>query len=100
MYIIIYKFHVGVGFEYDFEIAWANLTEAFMAYSGGLGSRLHKDKEGTYIAYAQWPNRETWETARRKFPKNAERLFNAMDQSCTGTEILYQLDVVSDMLKI
>lgn len=30
---------------------------------GGLGSRLHKAEDGTFIAYAQWKDKETWEKA-------------------------------------
>tara|TARA_R110000765_G_scaffold222003_1_gene326097 strand:- start:20786 stop:21091 length:306 start_codon:yes stop_codon:yes gene_type:complete len=100
MYAIIYKFNVIEGHENDFEIAWEKLTEAFMTYSGGLGSRLHKDKEGYYIAYAQWPDRETWKKAGSKLPKNTEKWIKAMKDSSEGTEILYELDVMNDLLKI
>ena len=34
-----------------------------MEHAGGMGSRLHKTFEGTWLAYAQWPDRERWEQA-------------------------------------
>ncbi len=30
---------------------------------GGLGSRLHKADNGSFIAYAQWKNKAMWENA-------------------------------------
>lgn len=100
MHAIIYKFNVIEGHENDFEIAWKKLTKAFMAYSSGLGSRLHKDSEGNYIAYAHWPDRETWKKAGSKFPKNTEKFIKAMKNNSESTEILYQMDVMNDLLKI
>jgi hypothetical protein len=99
MHAVIYKFNVIEGFESDFEIAWIKLTEAFMTYSGGLGSRLHKDMEGNYVAYAQWPDRETWEKAGSKLPKSTEEPIKAMKRSCESTDVLFHLEVTNDLLK-
>ncbi|MBQ4915849.1 antibiotic biosynthesis monooxygenase [Maribacter sp. MMG018] len=100
MHAIIYKFNVIEDHENDFEIAWEKLTKAFMTYSGGLGSRLHKDSEGNYIAYAQWPDRETWKKAGSKLPENTKKWVKAMKDSSDGTEILHQMDVMNDLLII
>ncbi len=51
-------FNVSKAFENEFEIVWEKLIEAFMTYSCGSGSCLHRDEEGNYIAYANWPNKE------------------------------------------
>ncbi|MDC6404642.1 MULTISPECIES: antibiotic biosynthesis monooxygenase family protein [Maribacter] len=99
MHSVIYKFNVTEGFESDFEIAWKKLTEAFMTYSGGLGSRLHKDEVGNYMAYAQWPDKETWEKARKKLPETTDELIQAMKKSCESTDVLFHLDVTKDLLK-
>ncbi|MBM1107791.1 antibiotic biosynthesis monooxygenase [Aurantibacter crassamenti] len=99
MHVVIYKFNVINGFENDFEIVWEKLTEAFMNYSGGLGSRLHKDEEGNYMAYAQWPNKETWEQAGSKLPETTNELIQAMKRSCESTDVLFHLDITNDLLQ-
>ncbi len=38
---------------------------------GALGSRLHKAKDGTWVAYAQWPSAEHRENARLRPSVNA-----------------------------
>jgi hypothetical protein len=30
---------------------------------GGVGSRLHRGSDGTWVAYARWPSRAMWEAA-------------------------------------
>ena len=37
------------------------MTEALKRERRALGSRLHRDDDGTWLAYAQWPSREAWE---------------------------------------
>jgi hypothetical protein len=60
MFVIIYRWRLHPGREAAFERAWAQLTELFKQLRGGLGSRLHRTDSGLYIAYAQWPDRETY----------------------------------------
>lgn len=60
----IYRFNLRSGSETSFKHAWSKMTEAIRAHRGGLGSRLHIDDDGCWVAYAQWPDRETWEKAR------------------------------------
>lgn len=99
MFYVIYKFEVNPGLEMDFEQDWAALTHAFITHSNGMGSRLHKTPDGTYIAYAEWPNKETWETAGDHLPANAKKLSERMRSTLTGFEILHTLDAVKDLLK-
>ena len=51
------------GREEEFQKAWETVTRQIRDYEGGLGSRLHTASDGTWVAYAQWPSREMWETA-------------------------------------
>ena len=99
MFIVIYKFEVKKGLEKDFEEEWAALTHAFMDYANGLGSRLHKDDQENYIAYAQWPDQETWKEARAKLPAKAQKLSTKMRARCASFEILHTLNEVKDLLK-
>jgi quinol monooxygenase YgiN/catechol 2,3-dioxygenase-like lactoylglutathione lyase family enzyme len=61
MFCVIYQWQVKPEREQDFRDTWRKLTEAIFAQHGALGSRLHKSDDGSWIAYAQWPNRDCWE---------------------------------------
>ncbi|MDF1800535.1 MAG: antibiotic biosynthesis monooxygenase [Planctomycetota bacterium] len=62
-FCVLYRFRVHVGKERDFQIGWARLTEAIRDQRGGLGSRLHHVQGDLWLAYAQWPDRGTWEAS-------------------------------------
>jgi heme-degrading monooxygenase HmoA len=84
--------------ELEFIDAWQKMTELIRDYEGGLGSRLHKSEKGEFIAYTQWPDKETWFTAGRKLPKEAEEVRNVMREKCSSIETIHELSVVSDLL--
>lgn len=58
--------------EKQFQEAWAAVTETFMAERRALGSRLHRDDDGYWVAYAQWPSRRAWEQSGELGPADAE----------------------------
>ena len=62
-FCVIYRFRVRAGSERLFRQGWSRMTEAIREHRGGLGSRLHVDDDGWWIAYAQWPDRESWACA-------------------------------------
>ena len=67
-FCVIYRFRVDPARHDAFIDAWSRLTLAIREQFGGLGSRLHRDAEGHWVAYAQWPNRAT-PTPQRSWPK-------------------------------
>ena len=99
MFIAIYSFKVRPGAEKAFERSWRDLTKRIYEYEGSLGSRLHTSEPGTYIAYAQWPDRKTWEHAGKKLPESAKTVSQQMKDSCEKIETIFQLDVIDDLLK-
>jgi hypothetical protein len=56
MFAVIYRWQVLPGCEAQFETGWRRGTERIAAEFGGWGSRLHKQADGVYVAYAQWPD--------------------------------------------
>jgi len=64
-FCVVYRFRVRPGAEDNFCRGWTRLTKAIRDRRGGLGSRLHRTDDGLWLAYAQWPDRDTWERARR-----------------------------------
>ena len=59
-FAVIYRWRVHPGMEESFTAAWETLTRGIREGRGGLGSRLHRAEDGTWVAYAQWPDRATW----------------------------------------
>jgi len=72
-------------------------TEEIRNEMGGLGSRLHRSDDGSWIAYAQWPSRATWEAAQttQPSPSAARDLMAAATES---HEVLHRMAVVADVL--
>jgi quinol monooxygenase YgiN len=60
---VIYRWTVVADRERQFRDAWESMTRELRKHAGALGSRLHRCDDGTWVAYAQWPNREAWEKA-------------------------------------
>lgn len=61
MFIALYRWKLKSGKEDQFREAWSQVTIAIREKSGSLGSRLHRSEDGTWVAYAQWPNKEAWQ---------------------------------------
>jgi quinol monooxygenase YgiN len=60
MFAVVYRWKVHPGREEEFVVAWEELTELIKLTRGSLGSRLHRCDDGTWFAYAQWPNKQQW----------------------------------------
>ncbi len=99
MFAVIYKFKVKLGQEEVFTEAWTKLTQLIYQYEASLGSRLHRQSDAIYIAYAQWPDRNTWAGSGEKLPKEAEQYRNQMRESCESIETLHELEMVENLLK-
>lgn len=83
----------------EFIKSWKQLTQLIYEYEGSLGSRLHKLNDTSYIAYAQWPDRETWKNSGNNLPDSADRIRKTMRDCCTNIEVLYELNSIEDLLK-
>jgi hypothetical protein len=60
-FAVIYRWRLHPGREALFQEIWARNTVEIARRCGGLGSRLHRADDGSWLAYAQWPDRATWE---------------------------------------
>ena len=103
-FCVLYRFRVRPGEEAAFVAAWAELTHAIRDQRGGLGSRLHRDDDGTFVAYAQWPDRASWEHAQALpsvDPDASERLSRTLVESfppillTPDTDLLERLEASS-----
>jgi len=65
---VIYRWRIVPGGETDFVDAWEAATHRLRDERGALGARLHRAGDGCFVAYAQWPDRATWEASRSAGP--------------------------------
>jgi heme-degrading monooxygenase HmoA len=98
MFCVIYTFKVFPHAEARFEEAWRELTYLIRDFEGGLGSRLHREEGGDYVAYAQWPSQERWEQSGGRLPAEAEKWRKQMKETCSAIEMLRQFQMVTDLL--
>jgi len=99
MFCVIYSFKVKSGRKDDFIQSWKQLTQLIYTHEGSLGSRLHLASENHYIAYAQWPSRDSWEKAGKKLPKSVEPIRSLMKDSCNEIKTMHELEMIEDLLK-
>ena len=99
MFTVIYKFKIKPDKIQQFEENWTELTKLIYNNQGSLGSRLHKSDGLNYIAYAQWPNKETWESEWNNMPEHAKEISRKMKEACETRETIFELEVVIDLLK-
>jgi len=60
MFIVLYRWRIKRGKEPQFRAAWLAATKEIMERYGALGSRLHHCEDGSWVAYAQWPDKDRW----------------------------------------
>ena len=59
MYAVLYRWRLKPGREEQFVDGWQRVTLAIHARCGSYGSRLHRGADGTWFAYARWPDAAT-----------------------------------------
>ena len=97
-FTVIYRWKVAAPDHEAFKQHWADLTRAIKHERGGLGSRLHLDKEGVFVAYAQWPDNATWQEAREQ-PSPLPKAGEAMSSLVVERFEPEVLDVVADLIE-
>ncbi len=97
MFCVIYRWELKPGREDDFIAAWARLTAAIREHRGGLGSRLHRAADGLWVAYAQWPDRATWESAQER-PTADPEAAAAMAETIAERHPPQLLEAAADLL--
>ncbi len=98
MFAVIYTFEVYPNKDAIFIEGWRNLTQLIYQYEGSLGSRLHKKVMVLYIAYAQWPDRKTWENSGSKLPEEAKEHRKKMKEACVSISTQHELLMIEDLL--
>jgi heme-degrading monooxygenase HmoA len=98
MFVALYRWKLKEGQEQKFREGWRRRTAEIYRKCGSLGSRLHRAEDGTWVAYAQWPDKRSWEAARRVPVADTE----ASDMMKESVEVSYPemlLEVSDDLIE-
>ncbi len=94
MYALVYRWRLKPGEEQSFAAAWASMTDTIQEQCGSFGSRLHSCEDGTWIAYAVWPDAATFEACSPHNPAAGEAMAAAVSENFEP----FRLTVVDDRL--
>lgn len=103
MFVAVYWWRVAPGKEAQFREAWRRGTREIARIYGGLGSRLHRESDGRFVAVAEWPDHETW---KRAFDakmvyddREARAMFiDAVVETPPGNAPVFTMEVTDDLL--
>ncbi|MCG3169546.1 MAG: hypothetical protein CALGDGBN_01066 [Pseudomonadales bacterium] len=103
MFVAVYCWRVKPGREEQFREAWRTGTRAIVRIYGGLGSRLHRERDGRFVAIAEWPDEATWQRAieaRMAYddPPTRARFLDALEDAAAGTVPVFTMEVTDDLL--
>ena len=103
MFIAVYWWRIHEGKEEQFREAWRRATKRITEVYGSYGSRLHRDRDGRFVGYAEWPDEATWQAAfDRKMmhdDSEARRLFiDAIAESPPDGRPVFAMNVTDDLL--
>ena len=103
MFVAVYWWKVKPGKEEQFRKAWRRGTKLIQERYGSLGSRLHRDADGRFVGYAEWPDEATWRAAfDRKMvydePATRSAFVDAILEAPTASEPIFTMTVIDDLL--
>lgn len=94
MYALIYRWRLHSGMEDQFRTGWASMTHSIRQQCGSYGSRLHECDDGTWVAYALWPSRETSEACNPANQGAAELMAAAVEERFETLRLTVKEDLI------
>lgn len=99
MFYVVYEMRVDAQHNDAFIDLWSRLTHFIRDHEGGMGSRLHRVEPGVFVAYAQWPDRDTWSNADGgNLPDEAQVVRQGFRDLGVEVRVVYELEPVKDLL--
>lgn len=92
----IYRWRVKPGHEEACRESWRKLTVAIQKKFRTGGSRLHRADDGSFVAYAIWPDRETYDASRTAPSADADAA-SAFRDTIDGAVETTKVDVLDDL---
>jgi len=103
MFVAVYWWRVHPGKEEQFRRAWRRGTDLIRQRYGSYGSRLHRDTDGRFVGYAEWPDEATWRAAfDRKMaydePETRAAFLDAVAEVPVDVDPIFTMTVTDDLL--
>jgi heme-degrading monooxygenase HmoA len=103
VFVAVYWWRVHPGKEEQFRKAWHRGTELITQIYGSCGSRLHRDRDGRFVGYAEWPDEATWRAAfDRKMaydePETRTAFLDAVAETPIDADPIFTMTVIDDLL--
>ena len=103
MFVAVYWWRAHPGKEEQLCKAWHGGTELITQIYGSYGSRLHRDRDGRFVGYAEWPDEAIWRAAfDRKMvyddPETRAAFVDAIAETPSDAEPMFTMTVVDDLL--
>lgn len=103
MFVAVYWWRVKPGKEDQFRAAWRRGTELITEKYGSCGSRLHRDRDGRFVGYAEWPDQATWQRAfdaKMVYddPETRRSFVDAIAEAPPNGEPAFAMEVTDDLL--
>lgn len=96
MFAVIYRWRVRPGADDRFVDGWSRVTRAIHAQCGSYGSRLHRAADGTWVAYAVWPDAQTRERCTPSEPEGGRLMREAIEESFPETPLTVTVDLIAE----
>ena len=96
MFVVVYRWRLRPGHEAQFTRDWRDITILAREKYGSFGSSLFEAHDGSYVAIARWPDRETrerWIARRGVDTASRARMNAAIEQDYPPLE----LDTLHDL---
>jgi heme-degrading monooxygenase HmoA len=103
MFVAVYWWRVHPGKEEQFRRAWRRGTELITEIYGSHGSRLHRNADGRFVGYAEWPDEATWQAAfdaKMVYddPETRRQFVDAIAETPPGNAPVFTMTVTDDLL--
>ncbi|MAY95763.1 MAG: antibiotic biosynthesis monooxygenase [Nocardioides sp.] len=103
MFVAVYWWRVAPGKETQFRNAWRRGTELIRERYGSMGSRLHQERDGRFVGYAEWPDEATWQKAfdaKMVYddPETRAAFVDAVIETPPGNAPAFTMTVTDDLL--
>ncbi len=104
MFVAVYWWRVHPGKEAQFREARRG-TDAITRIYGSYGSRLHQDRDGRFVGYAEWPDEATWQKAfdaKMVYddPEARAMFVDAVAETPPGNAPVFTMTVTDDLLTL
>jgi heme-degrading monooxygenase HmoA len=98
MLAVIYRWRLKTGMEQQFVDGWTRVTKAIRHSCGSYGSRLHRVSDGTWLAYARWPDDATRRACQHSDEEGRQLMRGAVEEAFEEVVMSVAVDLLREPL--